>query len=329
MVSLSPLIYYNVTHNFANIKHFMAGNAVHRFACDYNLLPGTMQYGDRTINPCKIFEDNVEFASGHFLSLGSFLSNTLLGIFGNWIYYLVTLFLMGVILYHNRKSALPVIKSLIPLQKNNLKLKEHNKELFIIGFFLFWVLVYVLSGRGGTKHFFPVFPFIIILISISLSRIKVGRIKKFNVNLQLILLILLVTSALIPNVKALFKPDIEDISKTIDFLKDNDIKYVYTDHPRKWKILFYTQEEIIASCNICQCVNQYPRVEHMMKNQANTGYVFYVNSNIARNLISFLEVNGISYNTHEVDNNIIVYNLSETIDPVEVLTPCNWLREQG
>jgi len=183
-----------------------------------------------------------------------------------------------------------------------------------------------LSGWTDSKHFFPIFPFVIILISVAL--VKLAESGKLNEYLSYILIFILVLSALIPNIYSFSSKDEFDMSGTIQFLENNNIENVYTDHSRKWKILFYTQEEIIASCNICQCVNQYPRLESQFINDKDTAYIFRKDSSISRRLLSLLYLRNIPHHSIIIGDDIIIYGMSEPINPEQDLTPCNWLEEQ-
>ncbi len=342
ILALSPLIYYNATNNFANAKHFMAGNAIHRFACTNNLLPNQMSYGDRILNPCQIFLGD----SKSPFSITYFFTVTLTEIFGNLFYYFISLTLLLFLIITNFKSILLCIKALWPTKKFNLKLNEHSKELFLLGFLLFWITTYILSGFTDSRHFFPIFSFILMLVSVSLvkidnlftnfmrnkkSKTKFHSSKLFgfiNIKISYVLIFILLLSSLFANLNDFKTKDTKSITNLVNFLEVNNITYVYTDHPTKWRLLFYTNEKIIASCNICQCVNQYPKIENLMQNKPDTSYVFYNSSSLIGKLTDYLDKSKISYKTYSIDNKMVIYNLSHEIDPIEVLTPCNWEKEQ-
>ena len=66
-----------------------------------------------------------------------------------------------------------------------------------------------------------------------------------------------------------------------------------------------------------------------MVNDKDTAYVFWKESNISKKLMSYLINRSISYESEIIDNDIVIYSLSQKIDPVKALTPCNWINELG
>jgi len=320
LVAMTPVIYYNITHNFSNIEHFMAGNAIHRFACDHNLLSPKTQYGNRIIDPCKIFEMN-NFKPP--FSFKYFIFNTLRTVFANYLYYAIVIALIGYLIWINRKAVLLGFKSVVPSKKYNLNLKKTSKEVFLLGFSFFWIIAFILSGWMDDRHFLPIFPIILMTVAISIGRLQESKNFKMRM-ISWALLSLLLLSALMPLASAFFKPDKENISGTIDFLNQNNITHVYTNFPNKWKILFYTRENIIASCNICPCPGQYPGAEKQMINDKNTAYLFQNTSLIGRKIISYLNNASISYNNEKIDSSMLIYNLSEPINVTKIMPECEW-----
>ncbi|HII17030.1 TPA: hypothetical protein HA361_03900 [Candidatus Woesearchaeota archaeon] len=320
LVSISPLIYYNATHNFSNIKHFMAGNAIHRFACEHNLLPGQMAYGDRIIDPCHIFEKNLR----NQFSITSFFTVTLHLLFNSWTYYFLALLLFGLISILNLRYFLPFISSLNPFSESAIAFPTARKELILVLFVYFWAMIFMLSGWTDVKHFSPVFPFFILLISYAIALIV--QHSRQGVFLGMGILILLLIGTVPPLAQSYAEKDKESIAGVIDFLENNSIHSVYSSHPLKWKILFYTQKKVIASCDLCPCPNWYGPIESLMTNDEHTAYIFDpYTMHIADGLEKFMANNSISYGVATIQGNRILYNLSEPINAKEILAPCNWL----
>ena len=53
-IGVLPLIIYNLTHDFQNIKHTLSGTFLHSIACKFDLIPKQVSFEGRIVNHCDI-----------------------------------------------------------------------------------------------------------------------------------------------------------------------------------------------------------------------------------------------------------------------------------
>ena len=109
----------------------------------------------------------------------------------------------------------------------------------------------------------------------------------------------------------------EGISELVDFLKFKDIRYIYAVDFIKWKVLFESKEEVIASCYyLCPCMTyNMPPYNDMVNNAERYGYVFFNDSGYNERLINYLNKNNINYNVKEFKAVNVYYGFSRDARP--------------
>ena len=114
------------------------------------------------------------------------------------------------------------------------------------------------------------------------------------------------------------------LPRAIDFLNQEDIKYVYTPYFLKWRLIFLTEEKIIASCDrLCACGYRYPEYELAVDNAKDYAYILHSESTLKKAIEEFLNMNKIGHKTKVIDTLTIYYDLKTR--PRDIITePCPW-----
>ena len=311
-----PIIIYNITNNFANIKQFLAGTIIHRFACSHNLFPKTVQFGSRIVDPCRIFS---ETSPSTFKTV---FSKTFLKFFGYtdiaWIYYIIFVLSFILLAYLLRKEIKNLFLGLIPSKKFDMPPEKIKKELFIVAFIFIFIILFLISGFSAEDHLAPIIPFVQIMIALLFARLAN---KKLNFLAYFLVISIIVISSY-EDFNFISQPNREDMSDVVLFLKENNIKYVYAPFFPKWKIIFGTNEEVIASCqDLCPCGYNYPPYEKMVADSNTTTYIFDRGAKLNSMLTESLKKQSIGYRAVEFKNQV-VYQLEKPVKPNKIIAEC-------
>jgi len=320
-----PLIVYNIKHNFANIKQLFAGTFIHRFICEHNLLPKTVDFDGRIVEHCKIFGDTKIKSS-----LPETLETITHSFFGEGIsgYIYLSVFLISIIyiFFLNYTNIKLIFKDLFKLKNSKIE-KLKFVEIFVISYLLLYFLAYLLSGFSDAQHLTPVYPFLAIAMGISFNHFFISQKNKPYSIIGVILIALVIISSMISYISIIKSnpPNMEDESDVIKFLDENKIKYVYTTFFIKWKLIFQSNEDIIASCeSLCPCNYAYPLYEEIVAQQNKTALILWDSSLLDGQLKNHLVEENITFNVFNINSKNIYYNLSPNVIPSDFVQHCKY-----
>jgi 4-amino-4-deoxy-L-arabinose transferase-like glycosyltransferase len=322
IIGIIPVIIYNLKTNFANIKHLLAGTFIHRIVCKFGLLPSELPFGDKMVSHCKIF---TEFKKG--VDIKGFFSSSFPSLFSHTFYgFLFSLFFIIVLvfmLYTYRESIKKLFIAFFP--KKSVKIRALDKEAFFLIYIMIFIALYFLSGYTNAHHLFPIYPFLIFIIGIFFVKF----IAKKSKLAFLIIISVVITGNLIDNISlANYDPavgDEGDYKQIISFLNQINAKHVYAAYFEKWRIMFESNEKIIASCqDLCPCGYRYPAYEKEVNDSSDFVYVLNKGSRIENSLREYLQKNLIRHDKKEINNKVIFYSLSKKIRPNEFLKSCSY-----
>ena len=319
IIGLLPVIHYNLAHNFANLKQFLAGSVLHKIACAYGLLPKTVEFGGKAVESCSLFLDVTPSAS--FITT---LAGTLPAVFGNTklsvFYFLVFIASLAYLIYSNKGQFKKLLKSFIPLDRYSIEISRLPKEIFIIFNVLFFIIFWFLSGKNDVSHIHTIYPFLPIMIAVFIYRLYEN--KKINKAIPIIITAAILLISLFEAAKIIYARDEEYISDVAYYLEKNNIKYVYAPFFPKWKIIFGTNEEIIASCqDLCPCGYNYPPYEKMVADSNTTTYIFDRGAKLNSMFTESLKKQDIGYQAVEFKNQV-VYQLEKPVKPNKIIAEC-------
>lgn len=243
----------------------------------------------------------------------------------NWVVYGLALISFFGLVYLNRNG----LRLMFLLKKKNHRITKIKKETIFIIFIVIYILFYCFSAFAGVapRYFVPLMPYCIFLIAIFLVRSN----KK---HIYFIFLILLLIIGVSDSLRLYQKGYVTDgiintgyatSSKIIDFLKKEDINNVYTTYFLKWRIIFESNEDIIASCNyLCPCRYRYAPYEEDVEKADNFAYVFH-NSSVFNKIFkeAFDRYNS-TYKIKKIDDKIVFYGFSKPLRP-NFIKKCGWL----
>ena len=182
LFGFSPWLYYNVTHEWGGVdilkERFLEGSSS-------RVIPATTKLKNFFFyDLIDSFYFDLNYSQGKIIS---------------YAYYLIFLFSLCYLVWVNRKSLFRWILALTPPKKFYITRYKIKKELFLIIYFLFFILVYSLSNFSvGTefsnssdeyRYILPLFPFIFIMISIFISYLwDIRKTKKISFMILFVLL---------------------------------------------------------------------------------------------------------------------------------------------
>jgi hypothetical protein len=246
-----------------------------------------------------------------------------IGIFSitSWIYYIIFIISFLFVLYINRKG-------FRELFNRKFSITNLRKEFIILILIILFSLSYITKGTHNVHYLLPIFPFVLIIMSIFLIYIY-----KKNKLLSLSLILILLLIGLHQNITLINaqtttegigeynKQNFEGIIELINFLKTKNINHIYTTDFIKWKVLFESKEEIIASCHyLCPCMTyNMPPYQEIVNNANNPAYIFFNDSDYNLRLINYLDENNITYKIEEMKAVNVYYNFSKPPRPKMVM----------
>lgn len=351
LVSLSPVVIYNITHRLANIKNFFYGSFINKIVCEFHLLPKDIavcledQQFNTSINPLNFIGNHLSslFSSGKYHKYG-------IGIFSSlsWVYYGIFLVLFAYVLYLNREGIKSIFKSLLP--SSNLNPNNIRREVIILAFFFLFCLSYMVKGISSVKYLLSLYPFVFIIIAIAIIELCKSFRKKNEFAIFIPWLFFLtflfigafqhitLTEAKVVGCDNYYVikeetpfsvkidcrgyKDLLDASDIISFLDSQDISRFYSTHFIQWTLIFQSTERIVGACDyLCPCLylGYVPPYSKMVEESDNFAYLFHKRSTFNDKLINYFESNNITYKIEEIDDINIYYSFPSFVRPKEVM----------
>ena len=335
LIGLIPTIYYNLTHNLANIKNLFYGTIVNKIACSYHLFSKEVaiclegQTFSTFMDPLDFLLTDLPsiFSSGKYYIFE-------VGVFElfSWIYYLLFIISFLALIWINRSS----FKSLFVriFTSKRLSFKDIRKESFIIVFMMIAMLSYMSKGTHSVRYLLLLYPFVFIcmsLFTLNLFNKKDIFIKMFGVFLIIIFvgiglfqnIDLTRANTTVEGVGSYAEQNFEGIMELIAFLDSHNIRYIYATYFIKWKVLFESKERIIASCYYfapCGQGGYVPPYEDIVNNADDFAYVF-LHTNFKYNILltDYLKQHNVTYNLEKMKALNVYYNLSKDVRPDDFL----------
>lgn len=312
IIGISPLIYYNATHDNANIKQFFAGTIFHKVVCKFGIIPQEINFNGRIVNHCKLFTTT---RAGNPPDV--FIGKVVPGIFGDGLFGIVifslTLLSIVYLMYTLLKMYKKRMNSKNILDKGILVLKD--KKSFIIMFSLLFPFADFFSGFADTRHLLPLFPFVYICVSLAIIKLfeNKGIIQKV---IAAVISGIFLANSVFGYYSLMTMHEDNDETEVIHFLNNNNIKYAYSTSFLQYRLLFQSDVRIIVSCEgICPLPYKYPYFENTVSEKNKYAYVFIKDNNYEVNLKKYLGSNNVSYSLEMIKNRAIYYNFSEDVRP--------------
>lgn len=313
-----PLIIYNFTHHFSNIKHLFANTFLHRFVCDYGILSEPYVY-------CGYIpqEEGVGLISLIFRELPQFFGHGI----GSLFYYGIFCIALISLIVHNRAK----IKDMFGLFfRGNKTGVLRNVELFIIFYVMMFLGIFLLRGSGKQRFLVDIIVFTVFIVALYLATLWDRNNLKHRIIVITAILVIIVSNIVGNMAMIEGKIDINDsgeqkISDVIDLLTENDIRYIYAPSIVDWMITYVSEEKIIASCeNMCFCASEgnkpgYPKYVKLVSNANMFGYVVKSGSTIESLIISFMDNNEVGYEKKYVSDFTVIYGFPSNLRPQLVL----------
>ena len=180
LIGFSPSLYYNFTHGFDGYLTLSPGNLfqgtnliISPSSKLFNLLTQDLP---NSFNQVLNFKENIYFRYTPPLTLL------------NYSYYLIFILSFIYLIYLNRKNILKSITGLIPHNKFNIKPNKFKKEIFILAYPIIFAIIYSISiyytgpngWHTGYRYMLPVYPFIFIIIALSIVNLLKNKNKIFR-----------------------------------------------------------------------------------------------------------------------------------------------------
>jgi len=173
LVGLSPWIYYNITHNFSGLSIYR--ESIFQLVGEGEGLNGISLFLNKSI---QFIIYNVR-DSFNFKQIGIFKSNLF-----NCFYYITFVFSFIYLLLLNRKAIKKFLLGILPLKRFDVSVEEIEKSNFILMYPVIFSIIFCLSDfdvlKGGFKGFrylLCLYPFIFMIISLSLVKIWNGQVR--------------------------------------------------------------------------------------------------------------------------------------------------------
>lgn len=250
LLGTSPLIIYNFSHNFINFKYIFGrgtGNGTNLFSNLFNLL--TVQF------PRFFVGSNI----------GDYISNPpLLAYLEYAIYFVLFVFLTIKIWPHATKR----IGSLFSRATAPKMDVAADMDTFLIGYLIICPLIFSVSGNIGSpetglRYLFPLYPALAIVAARAVYWLRKDQKRVLNLTGTLSLAALILFGAInhlgyigqtsiyddvmLPQGLVHRQTAGESISKLIDFLNQRHASRVWTTYFVQWRLIFESNEQIIAS----------------------------------------------------------------------------------
>ncbi len=267
---VSPLIYYNLTHDMENWRNiFDLGSGGSVWWGNIKSLP-TYLLG--FFNPRNVDRFVVDSPWDSYLEMA--------------IYAFLFCFLLGKV-FLNRK---------------NLSEKEGNKGDFLVPWLILYIFIHLFSYSASQiahispRYLLPLYPTLGILIAITLSYLYKSKHQLLSL-VSIFLFCFLVGRGLWYHISYLGSSRVvEDVympskkmvnlefsgaslDKLLDFLEQKQIRYVRCPYFLQWRIIFASQEKIIASSEqFIPGLSRYPEYDLELKTAFRFAFVVYQGS---------------------------------------------------
>ena len=286
----TPLIKYNINHGFITFKK-LAGFFLGVSAGDYNASANIFL----TISKKILFMFTAIFPG--FCKLTGYLAESI----GN--YYFDSIIFMVAMAYYGFKT---------------IKTKDKFGYMILI-YILLITLSMSISKRASRDRYLIIFFPAITISFFNIIQEGWNSKKKIIRKLTVAALILILTSSLVRIFAENRKEEINNyfskINKTIQFLNQKNISYIYADMYIAYPLAFISDEKIIPSPAAGfyneDRIPEY--TEKVLKNNGNT-FVFFDRYSSYAVLSSELKKRNISFSYNKIDDFDIIYNLSEIAD---------------
>ncbi len=237
----------------------------------------------------------------------------------SWIHYFIYLSSVLFLIFLKRSSLKNLFRTLLSGRKFS-----PSPELWFICYFFIFLILYSLSPfAGGCPRFLlPLYPLIPISIAFFLNWLWERR--RIQRAISILLLVLLLSIGLRYDISLAKSDEVIDgkirtsgklASQIVEFLNENNIRYIYTTYFLKWRIIFESDEKIIASHRHHGTLHRYPLYEEIVERAENFAYVFHIQDPSGKFLEDYLKENDVQYEKEVIDGVAVYYNLSEEVRP--------------
>jgi hypothetical protein len=287
--------------------------------CNFNLIPTQVDFGGRVVDHCKVFSTTRAGSS-----ISNFLFNVIPNNFGfgdfiphetvilEWAYFIVFLTAMIYLTAKNRKSIMLLSRGLSPVKKYSVRPNEISKDAFIIIFLLLFPFFDYWSGFADTRHLIPMYPMIMIILALFLFDIKNKTL--FNSLLGVLLLITMIGNAHFINTDFDY-----DTTELIRFMEENNMTRAYTSYSLKWKLIYNSNEKIIASCEgLCKEPFEYPIYESILRAEKKYSIVTNSYENYDKFIESYLINKNIPYKKMSIGKKNVYYDFNADVRPADI-----------
>ena len=250
VIGSAPLIQYELAHNFENTRFVL----------------GLGSSGDKSplLNGIKLLTEYLPaFYTGRNLDM--YVVNPPLRA---WIEYLIYAVLFCYVLYTNRKSIRMILTAWI---SRKLSINDQNQpkpEALVVLSVIFHLAVCTFSKETALspRYLVPLFPALTILAGSAIESMW-QKGSKYLSPIAIVTFIVLISLGLITHVSYIRPSTVNDdvllsngqivnlqtsgeaVTALIDFLRQQNISYVRCAYFLQWRIIFESQETIIASSN--------------------------------------------------------------------------------
>ncbi len=310
LLGVSPLIWINLKTNFLQVRHLIHG-------------PPLLFEGPEELSKTFQFLFNIRDFFIH--DLPAFLGPEAVHLFVqkiplfSWVHYFIFLSSFIFLIARVRSSLKNLFFGFLPGRRFS-----PSAETWIICYFFIFIILYSFSPyAGGCPRFLlPLYPFIPISIAFFLSWLWERR--RIQRTISILLLVLLLFVDLGYDISLAKSDEVIDgkirtsgklASRIVKFLNDQDIRYIYTSYFLKWRIIFESNEGIIASHKHHGILHRYPLYEKIVERAENFAYVFHLQDPSCEFLEDYLKENDIQYEKEMIDGVAIYYNFSEEVRP--------------
>jgi 4-amino-4-deoxy-L-arabinose transferase-like glycosyltransferase len=278
LVGCVPLIYYNFAHGFSNLKHLLSIDA--------------QGIGLRTIhNVLLLFTKHLPaFFVGR--NVDQFV--TIVPVAAYIEYFIYICVLTYVIIKHGRPLLKPV-KTPLSKNKTGQKYDPPPIQSIILLFVFAHLLMYLVSGVASPspRYLLPLFPFIAILAGITVVELRHSNHRIINLSGVAVFCSLVglgIFNHLTYLGPAVVNDDVvladgrrvnrqtsgETMPAIIRYLKESGITYARSTYFVQWRLIFESNEEIIASSNgLHPGARRYPSYDEQVSSAKNVATIFH------------------------------------------------------
>jgi len=197
LIGFSPSLYFNFTYDFIGYNGLIPSKFFQSSQTDNFLLASASKFSNLATTDLP---DSFNSIDSNFRN-GDYFEYTLYLKFLNYGYYLIFIISYIYLFYLNRIHILNFFRGLIPSNKFNIPPTKIGKELFVLVYFVIFFIIYSVSRYNlgplgwveGYHYIFPIYPFIFVIISLSIVKFlsKKNEIFRYSGYLVFIIAILI------------------------------------------------------------------------------------------------------------------------------------------